>query len=133
MHHYVVTPLTLIFLSWSLWNLAEVFASGGDWLRELYLVVAAAILFLMPVISRIYALKNQNRIIRLEMRLRYFQLTGKPFTHQEKRLTMGQIIALRFAGSRELIPLIDRAIGEKLSPGQIKKAIMDWQSDYLRV
>ncbi|SEJ50384.1 hypothetical protein SAMN05192553_104339 [Cyclobacterium xiamenense] len=133
LHHYVVTPLTLILLSWSFWNLAEVFAAGGDWLRELYLVLVAAILFLLPVISRIYALKNQNRIIRLEMRLRYFQLTGKPFTHQEKKLTMGQIIALRFASGRELIPLMDRAIGEKLSPRQIKKAIQDWQGDTLRV
>jgi hypothetical protein len=67
------------------------------------------------------------------MRLRYFQLTGKPFTHQEKKLTMGQIIALRFASGRELIPLMDRAIGEKLSPRQIKKAIQDWQGDTLRV
>jgi hypothetical protein len=46
---------------------------------------------------------------------------------------MGQIIALRFASGRELIPLMDRAIGEKLSPRQIKKAIQDWQGDTLRV
>lgn len=82
---------------------------------------------------KIYALKNQNRIIRLEMRLRYFQLSGKPFLHLEKKLKTKQLIALRFAGSKELIPLIDRAIQENLSPGEIKRAIKDWQGDYMRV
>ncbi|WP_162340124.1 DUF6526 family protein [Cyclobacterium salsum] len=133
LHHYVVAPLTLILLSWSFWNLAEAFAAGGDWLNSLYLALGAVVLFLLPVISRIYALKNQNRIIRLEMRLRYFQLSGKPFLHLEKKLKMKQLIALRFAGSKELIPLIDRAIQENLSPREIKRAIQDWQGDYMRV
>ncbi|MDN3687365.1 DUF6526 family protein [Cyclobacterium jeungdonense] len=133
LHHYVVTPLTLILLSWSFWNLAEAFAAGGDWLHGLYLSLGALVLFLLPIMSRIYALKNQNRIIRLEMRLRYFQLSGKPFLHLERKLTMKQLIALRFAGSKELIPLIDRAIQENLSPREIKKSIKDWQGDYMRV
>ncbi|WP_162417968.1 DUF6526 family protein [Cyclobacterium roseum] len=133
LHHYVVAPLTLILLSWSFWNLAEAFAAGGDWLHSLYLALGAVVLFLLPVMSRIYALKNQNRIIRLEMRLRYFQLSGKPFLHLEKKLNMKQLIALRFAGSKELLPLIDRAIQENLSPGEIKRAIKDWQGDYMRV
>ncbi|WP_163381221.1 DUF6526 family protein [Cyclobacterium sp. SYSU L10401] len=132
-HHYVITPLTLILLSWSFWNLAESYAFGGDLSQALFYTLASLILFLMPIMSRIYAIKNQNRIIRLEMRLRYFQLTGKTFVQQEKKLKMGQIIALRFAGSKELIPLIERAIKENLSPKQIKKSITDWQGDYFRV
>lgn len=133
LYHYVIAPLTLILLSWSFWNLAEAFAAGGDWLHSLYLALGALVLFLLPIMSRIYALKAQNRIIRLEMRLRYFQLSGKPFLHLEKKLKMKQLIALRFAGSRELLPLIERAIRENLSPLEIKEAIKDWQEDYLQV
>lgn len=133
LHHYVILPLTLVLLSWAIWELAEAYADGGNVSLQVFLLLAALILFLLPVTSRTYALKNQNRIIRLEMRVRYFQLTGKPFTHTEKKLTLSQIIALRFAGGKELLPLIEKTIKEDLGPKAIKKSIQDWQEDYLRV
>lgn len=132
-HHYVMTPLTLIFLSWSFWNVSEALDSDKGIGLSLYLLTGAMILFLLPIMMRIYAIKNQNRIIRMEMRLRYFQLTGKPFYHMEKKLKFPQIIALRFAGSKELLPLMERAIKENMTPRQIKKSIKDWQGDYYRV
>ncbi|WP_158857011.1 DUF6526 family protein [Lunatibacter salilacus] len=133
LHHFVITPLSLVFLSWSIYNLAEAYVDRSDLSFYIYLLVGAIILFLIPVIARIYALKNQNRIIRLEMRLRYFQLTGKSFSEMEKKLSLSQLIALRFAGDGELVPLMEKAIDQNLKALSIKKAITDWQGDYLRV
>ncbi len=67
------------------------------------------------------------------MRLRYYQLTGNRFEPFEKRLTFNQIAALRFASDDELVPLLERAVQEKLSPKDIKKSIVHWQGDYMRV
>jgi hypothetical protein len=89
---------------------------------------------LLGIIARsFYGLKNQDRIIRLEMRLRYFQLTNQPFNAIEHQLELGQIFALRFASDDELVDLIKRTIRESLTPTEIKKAIQNWQSDYMRV
>ena len=80
-----------------------------------------------------YATKNQDRTIRLEMRLRYFEMTGTSFSSKEKQLKLSQIIALRFAGDAEILPLMERTIAENLSVKEIKSAITDWQGDYNRV
>jgi len=80
-----------------------------------------------------YALGNQNRIVRLEMRLRYYQLTQKRFEPLEQQLSFSQIAALRFASDEELPDLVLRAVNESLSPNDIKKAIKNWTPDYMRV
>ena len=80
-----------------------------------------------------YALGNQNRIVRLEMRLRYYLLTQKRFEPLEEQLSFNQIAALRFASDEELPDLIRRTINESLSPKEIKKAIKNWTPDYMRV
>lgn len=80
-----------------------------------------------------YALTNQNRIVRLELRLRYFQLTGKRFDPLESQLLFGQIAALRFAGDAELPALVERALKEGLSADAIKQAIKEWLPDHMRV
>jgi hypothetical protein len=135
LHHYIITPLTLAFLTWSFYNVSEALEMGDkqNIALSLYLLFGAMIIFLFPILARVYALKNQNRLIRLEMRLRYFQLTGKPFHNKEKKLNLSQIMALRFASNKELIPLMERTISEGLSPKKIKKSIKEWQEDRLRV
>jgi len=133
LHHFVITPLSLIFLSWSFYNLAEAYADKADLGHYIYFLIGALLVFLIPVTTRIYALKNQNRTIRLEMRVRYFQLTGKSLLDWEKKLTLSQLIALRFAGDRELVPLMEKAVAQNIKPKLLKKAIKDWQGDYLRV
>jgi hypothetical protein len=67
------------------------------------------------------------------MRFRYFEITGTSFSSKEKVLKLSQIIALRFAGDEELIPLMEKAISEKLTSTQIKKAITNWVGDYNRI
>lgn len=69
----------------------------------------------------------------MEMRIRYFHLIGKSFYEKEKDLKTNQIIALRFAGDSELLPLIDQAIDKKLSKKDIKMSIKNWKGDYSRV
>ncbi len=130
-HHLIITPLTLIFLGWTVYRL-DFSTAEATW-DSIYAMLGAVTLAMIPLLARIYALKTQNRIILMETRLRYFHLTGEPFYPKEKLLRMGQIIALRFAGDEELLPLMEKAIKEKLSPKDIKQRIQDWQGDYRRV
>ena len=76
-----------------------------------------------------YAIRLQDRIIRLEMQTRLARL-GRDANFA--RLAMAQIIALRFASDAELPALIDRALAENLSSDQIKRAVTSWQADLLR-
>jgi hypothetical protein len=129
--HFVLAPLTLIFLGWT-GNKMD-FSSTETTLESIYLFIGAFILFLLPLLARLYALKLQNRIILNEMRNRYFHLTGKTFDEKERELRLGQIIALRFASDAELLNLMDRAIAEKITAKEIKQQIKNWKGDYLRV
>ena len=80
-----------------------------------------------------YALGNQNRIVRLEFRLRYFELFHKNSLDVEKQLSFGQIAALRFANDDEFKRLLERAVEENLSSKEIKQSIQHWQADNMRV
>jgi hypothetical protein len=121
----------LIFLGWTV-NKAS-FETSESTSESIYSLILALILVLLPLLARIYALKNQNRIILMEMRMRYFHLTEKSFEEKEKMLKTGQIIALRFASDAELLDLIESAIAKKLSNKEIKISIKDWKGDYSRV
>jgi hypothetical protein len=130
LHHFILSPLTVILIIWSIVLFFQSESSTGV---GQILVLFAVVITLVTVISRLYALKNQDRIIRLEMRQKYFELTGHSFEKIENSLSLKQIIALRFASDEELLPLIDRAIDEELSPKSIKLAIKHWKADYIRV
>ncbi|MEY3424651.1 MAG: hypothetical protein RL265_1356 [Bacteroidota bacterium] len=130
LHHFILAPITLILLVWSSINLVKNGLSDTAFIFSFLLALAV---FLVGLIARMYATKNQDRTIRLEMRLRYFEMTGTSFSSKEKQLKLSQIIALRFAGDAEILPLLERAIAENLSSKEIKLAITDWQGDYNRV
>ena len=129
-HHFVLTPLVVIVF---IWSITFAFDCSIEVKFRIIMLVLSLSLVLSVFISRMYAIKNQDRIIRLEMRQRYFEMTGTSFSAKEKQLKMSQIIALRFAGDAELLPLMERAIAEKLSSKEIKLAVTDWQADYHRV
>jgi len=93
------------------------------------LVLLAFSVLTLVAISRVYTVKLQDRIIRLEMRLRLERLgRGGDFS----RLAHQQIVALRFASDEELPDLLDRALSERLSAKAIKEAVKDWQADWYR-
>jgi Family of unknown function (DUF6526) len=98
-------------------------------LQSVALVGLALVALMVCGIIRIYAVRLQDRIIRVEMTVRLAQ-AGLP--EAVRRLSVKHIVALRFASDAELRALADRAISESLSPDQIKRAVTDWQADLLR-
>lgn len=80
-----------------------------------------------------YALINQDRIVRLEVRFRYFEITGKRLEPFERQLNIQQLAALRFASDEELEALVIKSAHANLSADEIKKSIKNWIPDNMRV
>lgn len=97
----------------------------------LFVVSVAAAIAVLKI--RMYALRVQDRVIRLEERLRLASLLSEPLRSRIPELTVGQLVALRFASDAEVPKLAERALSEKLTPADIKKAIQVWRPDYFRV
>jgi hypothetical protein len=129
-YHVVLFVLQLAILGGAIVNLIQ---SWGDHSRiysaSLILALILA-LFMSGLFARIFALKAQDRAIRAEENLRYFAMTGKLF---DPRLSVRQIIALRFASDAEFLALAERAARENLSEDDIKRAVKDWRADTYRV
>ena len=96
-------------------------------------IVVSIVLFLAVAKARTHSLTVQDRLIRLEERLRFAALLPKEELARTESLSKGQIIALRFASDDELPALVKRTLDEDLKPAQIKQAINSWKPDYLRV
>jgi hypothetical protein len=130
-HHFIFYPLLLIALSASV-----VAYNHHPEQREIWIAIIAIFIFIgwsSFMMRQHYALGNQNRIVRLELRFRYFALTGKRLEQLESNLSFRQLAALRFASDEELAALVERASREKLSARQIKNSIVNWLPDYMRV
>jgi hypothetical protein len=126
-YHFVASTALLAILIGSFINL---FHSSEENIYSASLITAITIvLVLVWFYARGFALKAQDRAIRSEENLRCFIATGHPL---DPRLTMGQIIALRFAGDDEFVALVKRAADENLSASDIKKAIQHWRPDNYR-
>jgi hypothetical protein len=125
--HFVLGPIFLINFV-----VAVVMAVRGrhHLALHLWLVVIAVALFLMALKMRLYALRLQDRLIRLEERLRIAALVPQA---DVSRLSMAQLIALRFASDAELPALVARTLAENLDPKAIKSSIQTWRPDYARV
>ena len=92
-------------------------------------LLGVAVLFGISV-TRLVATRLQDRIIRAEMLIRLGAL-GR--AADMRRLSMRQVVALRFASDAELPGLVDRTITENLTADAIKRAVTDWQADLIRV
>lgn len=102
-----------------------------DRVEFLFLAIAFA---LMALAARAQAVKAQDRIIRLEERLRYNDVLSPELAEKAYDLPVGQMIALRFASDEELPGLIERVLSGELQTGkEIKQAVTNWRADYLRV
>ena len=89
-------------------------------------------LFLAVAMSRVYVTALQDRIIKLEMRLRVAKCLDSKRQADLQRLRKSQLVALRFASDEEMPALLDRIIAENLTAEQIKKAIRVWIPDWDR-
>lgn len=135
LHHFVVLPLALLMLGYTVIRYAHV-AGDDDQTARLWFSLAAVTLALLGTILLLrqhYALKLQDRMVRLEVRQRYFELTGQRFATLEGQLSLAQIINLRLAGDEELPALAQAAAREKLSGKDIQARINNFQFDTMRV
>lgn len=130
-HHFIFLPLMFLLMMYGIIAATNNPDQRLDW--ALFSVLSFCILYLALMLRQHYALGNQDRIVRLEFRLRYFELMGKSAKAVEEQLSFGQIAALRFASDAEFIPLLQRALEEHLSGDELKKAVKDWQADDMRV
>lgn len=131
-HHFVFYPVifALVFFSGYKTGKAEGQLQTA-WLFISFILIL--IIWLSYMLRQHYAIKLQNRLVRLEMRHKYSMLTGKDFEPLEERLSFQQIAALRFASDEELVPLVVRTVKEQLSPKQIKESVVNWKADLMRV
>jgi hypothetical protein len=129
MFHVVLFLLLLATLIGAINNVRR--SVGTDVLYSASLIVALVVIaFFLFFFCRTFALKAQDRAIRAEENLRHFILAGQPL---DGRLTIRQVIGLRFAADAEFVELARRAAEEGLSEDAIKKAIKDWRADEYRV
>jgi hypothetical protein len=130
LYHRVLSLLILLILIGSIVNLNK---SWGDSTRfySASLIVAMTIaMVLLFIFVRTFPLKAQDRAIRAEEQLRHYVLTGKLL---DTRLTMRQIVALRFASDSEFVVLAQRAVDQSLTPDAIKREVKQWRADTYRV
>lgn len=129
-YHYFAFPVLLLCFIGSLVNLYE---SLGDHSRLYNAALIAAMNasgLVIALLARVFALKAQDRAIRAEENLRHYVMTGKLL---DRRLTVKQIVALRFASDGEFVELAAKAAGEGMTPDAIKRAIRSWRADHDRV
>ena len=130
LYHFVTGFLIIAGLIGACINFVNAYQQRGARLMAGLLVIAFIIAVLFYWFIRAFALRAHDKAIRAEENLRYFSITGKLF---DEKLTMGQIIALRFAPNEELVELANRAAKESLPSQDIKKSIKNWKADHHRV
>ena len=128
LYHYVTSFLLLAILIGSIINLAN---TAKENLYSASLITALTIVvILVTYFTRSFALKAQDRAIRAEENFRHFLLTGKPL---DAKLSLSQIIALRFAADEEFAALAQKALSENLTNKQIKQLVVSWRADNVRL
>jgi hypothetical protein len=133
--HFFLGPVLILGLILALFHFFYHFRESDfrDNFHAFLLIVLAVALLIWLVKTRLYALKVQDRVIRLEERLRLAQILSEPLRSRIPELSEDQLIGLRFASDAEVPNLVERALNEKLSRSEIKKAIQNWRPDYWRV
>ena len=126
--HYFVLPVLLINFGWAVHNAWRALTPD----TEMQVLLAAA-LFVGFGVTRGFALRVQDRVIRLEMQLRLGRLLSAEMRARIPEFTIGQLVSLRFASDAELPALARKVLDEKLEKrAEIKKLVTDWQADNLR-
>lgn len=126
MFHGVLFFLVVVTLIGSCVNLSMSFGDHQRIYSASLITVMCTILVLMFAFIRIFPIKAQDRAIRAEENLRHYVMTGALL---DQRLTIRQIIGLRFAADEEFPDLARRAVAENLSEDEIKRAVKTWRPD----
>ena len=126
-YHFFIAPVFLLNVAATIWWYCRHYHQHMH--SGLWLIVVSVALFLLTFKARSYALVVQDRVIRLEERLRLATLCSASELIELESLTVRQYVGLRFASNAELPDLARRAIREKLSEKQIKESIVSWRAD----
>ncbi|HOZ85484.1 MAG TPA: DUF6526 family protein [Niabella sp.] len=131
-HHFIFYPVCLFLIGCTTY---KTIVSDGEfrWIWAMLLLIVILLTWFSFMVRQHYAIGLQDRMIREEIRFRYFKLTGKDFDLVAGSLRTRQIVALRFASDEELPALIENALDTQLTPNQIKQSIENWKGDYWRV
>ncbi|WP_019946504.1 DUF6526 family protein [Hymenobacter aerophilus] len=134
-HHFVLLPAALILAIYGVRRYLDVAGDDSEISRLWFTVAALAVVGfgVLLMLRQHYALTLQDRLLRLEVRQRYFEVTGQSLRPLEEQLKLSQILALRFAGDAELADLTQAAIRENLSSKDIQARIRDFHFDDMRV
>jgi hypothetical protein len=135
LHHFVLLPLTLLMVGYTIRRYVGVAGDDSEISRLWFSLAVVTLLFFatLVMLRQHYALVLQDRLARLEVRQRYFEVSGQRFASLEKDLTLKQILTLRLAGDQELAALAQATAKEKLDPKAILARINDYQFDAMRV
>ena len=125
-YHGVLFGLIVVAFFASLYNLYKAVDSHSARLTAGLITLLAFAAILQFFFARVFPLKAQDRAIRAEENLRHFAMTG---TLLDKRLTVKQIVGLRFASDGEFVALARKAADESMSPDAIKKSVKSWKVD----
>jgi len=127
-YHYLMMPLALIIL-----GLSVFLAFEKELIDGIYYMLVGLLLSLSVLKLRTYAVILQNRLIRVELRMRYKEVTGNNLEEIEENLTLAQITALNYASDEELEELTKKCAEDKLTSQQIKERIQNWRGDFYGV
>jgi Family of unknown function (DUF6526) len=131
--HFVVVPLLLLNL---IEHVVRIFTAANSDVRleQIFWTILSITLILMILAARFMAMRVQDRVIRLEERLRYRELLSPSMAAAASTLPIGKIIAMRFASDEELPSIAERVLNAELNTNkEIKMAVKTWRPDHLRV
>jgi hypothetical protein len=128
--HRILVPLLLLTFIGACVNFGKSLGDHERLYSASLILVLSLCLILTTFLARIFPLRAQDRAIRAEESLRHYVLTGKLL---DPRLTVRQVVALRFASDGEFVALAAHAVEKSLPPKEIKKAIKNWRADDYRV
>jgi multisubunit Na+/H+ antiporter MnhF subunit len=127
--HYFVVPALTLNLGWSIYRLVH----GRQWADGIVGILTAAALLLLAFFARMFALTVQDRVIRLEERLRFERLLPEDLKARIPEFTVAQLVGLRFASDAELPALARKVLSENLTDRKvIKQLVQNWRADHLR-
>ncbi len=127
--HFFVVPIVFINIVWSIVRLVRFPSVENGWQ-----MIMAIALFVIAFLPRIYGLRVQNRLIRLEERIRMEAILPEDLRRRIPELTQGQIISLRFCDDQQLAELTRVVLDENLrARNEIKRRIRTWRPDNHRV
>ncbi len=131
--HFFLAPVALLILVAAVIKAIHNGFDGDHIVYSIELILGGLWALVLTFKVRLYSLKVQDRVIRLEERVRLEKLLPENLKSRIYELTEQQLIALRFASDGELPTLVEKTLAGNLKPKEIKQAIQSWRPDYWRV